>query len=553
MRRDDRQRAAATSGDANLLVIAPPGCGKTQLLAMRAAALIPRLRPNQKILALTFSNKAKSNLGERLQRELGTERFRRHVKVRNFHGHAAEVLRAHGRTIGVDPGFEMPKRRTLDQAIRLHLKGLSDAAAGDRRKAIEAALRQAKQQCSDDDAVLQALEVTGNQYALTIERERVAKGLLHYDDLLRHAQLLLRVPGVANLYQHHYGAVLVDEFQDLSLQQLDITLNTCVTSRSFVGDPLQGIYTWAGASPVEVEQQLRAVCGDPHTMDVSYRSSPAVLETLSSVATQIGGHPLFAADDSQWPGGGASAAVTHSSGLGEGKWIADTSARILERDPKASIGVIARAAWRRKPVDTAFAQSSTPFTRWDLAIENPVIIERLRLAAKRLGSTATISELEEAVLSAIDAADIETYDDTIEALDHLGEIVDEVGSLSSAFQQLKVRDPAAVINAGVHILNAHTGKGQQFDWVFVPGFEDFHIPSGLASTPEEKAEEYRVLLVILSRARHGVILSRAEELISKRDRPYNPSVSPWWATVAASCKMDRIAFEAHIAGYTRLI
>jgi DNA helicase-2/ATP-dependent DNA helicase PcrA len=545
---EDSQRAAVESADSNLLVIAPPGCGKTQLLAMRASTLVPRLRPNQKILALTFSNKAKSNLGERLRGEVGPERFRRFIKLRNFHGHSAEIIRAHGNTIGVDPTFEMPNR-SLEQAIRPYLRGLSDAAAGDRKTGIENALREAKQQCLDDDGVRRQLESVCNEYAIEIERDRVANGLLHYDDLLRHAQRLLRVPGVANLYQHHYGAVLVDEFQDLSPQQLEITLNSCTTSRTFVGDPLQGIYTWAGARPAEVERELRRICGTPHTLDVSYRSSPAVLVTLSSVATQIGGHRLSAAKPPDWFEGGAAAAVAFRTGVDEGDWIAEMSTRILKRDATATIGVIARAAWRRKPIDAAFARSSAPFTRWDLAIENPAIVERLRDAAKRLGRTAGVRELEDVVLAAIDVADVETYDDAVDAIADLREIVDEVGSVSAAFQQLKVRDAEQAIAAGVHILNAHTGKGQQFDWVFIPGFEDFHIPSGFAKTPEEKAEEQRVLLVMLSRARHAVVLTSAAELISKRNNPYKTTESPWWSSVAGSCQMGWADFERHVAAF----
>ena len=103
-RPDDRGRPAAGCGrqrSASLLIVAPPGCGKTELLALRAHALIPRLLPGQKILALTFTNRAKANLSERLRRLLGTQRMRRYVTVRNFHGHAAEIVLAHGRTIGL--------------------------------------------------------------------------------------------------------------------------------------------------------------------------------------------------------------------------------------------------------------------------------------------------------------------------------------------------------------------------------------------------------------------------------------------------------------------
>jgi DNA helicase-2/ATP-dependent DNA helicase PcrA len=119
-------------------------------------------------------------------------------------------------------------------------------------------------------------------------------------------------------------------------------------------------------------------------------------------------------------------------------------------------------------------------------------------------------------------------------------------TLRSIVSNLQVRDPHAPIQSGVHLLNAHTGKGQQFDWVFIPGLEDFHIPSGQAKTPSEKAEEERVLLVMLSRARHGLIVSRANQLISKAGRPYSTSQSQWWESIAESCVMSKADLKAHI-------
>src|SRR6476661_6572720 len=120
---NDKQAGAANSTKANLLVLAPPGCGKTELLALRAEVLIACLRRHQTILALTFSNKARDNLGERLRGVLGPERFRRFIRIRNFHGHATEIVRSHGRTLGIDPNFAMPTRRTLDDAIRARVRG----------------------------------------------------------------------------------------------------------------------------------------------------------------------------------------------------------------------------------------------------------------------------------------------------------------------------------------------------------------------------------------------------------------------------------------------
>jgi len=542
----------AHSTAANLLVIAPPGCGKTQLLARRAAYLIPQLRPNQRILALTFSNKARDNLADRIRSVVGSQAFRRYIRIRNFHGHATELLRAHGATIGLDPGFTQPTDRALGEPVRARFAGLSAAVASQRRKAMDAAMGWAKQQPLDDQQVMELLVSTGNADALAVERAWRQSGILSYGDLLRHVQRLLHNDAVANLYQHHYGAVLVDEFQDLSPQQLDIALRTVTTCRTFVGDPLQGIYTWAGARPVEVEAELRNLCGPPLSLTLSYRSSPTVLSVVNAVSAPMGGLALTAAEPARWPGGGAAASATFATGIEEGCWIAQQCVAIMARDPAASIGVIARAGWRRRVIDSAFASSDVPFTRWDLAIDNPIVVDILRAAWRTLPARSDIDALERMALSGLPAGDSDTVNDVADAITDLRDMAADTGSVTRALAQLHIRERTeAAAGPGVHLLNAHTGKGQQFDWVFIPGVEDFHMPSGLARTEAERAEEDRVLLVMLSRARHAVTVSRARSLISNAGRPYSTGESAYWQLVAGKCPMVRDVFEAHIVGYKR--
>src|SRR5690242_6970887 len=124
---EDPHRVAAGSGEKNLLVVAPPGCGKTEFLALRADALVERLGPHQKILALTFTNKAKANLSERMRNVLGSQRARRYVRVRNFHGHATDIILAHGATIGLDVAtLKLPDTKTMGKAIRTLTHGASN-------------------------------------------------------------------------------------------------------------------------------------------------------------------------------------------------------------------------------------------------------------------------------------------------------------------------------------------------------------------------------------------------------------------------------------------
>lgn len=545
-----RVTADPESDACNLLVIAPPGCGKTELLARRADFLVRTLQPGQRILALTFSNKAKANLSERLVSVLGAERKRRFIAVHNFHGHAAEIIRSHGRVLGIPTDTQMPDKRTQDTTIDPYLDGLTENESHELRGLIGDELREAKQGPFTDEVVLRRLSMGRNARTLDVEAQRQVNGVLFYDDLLRHAQRLLHVRGVARLYRAHYAAVLVDEFQDLSPQQLDIALRSCDSSRTFVGDPLQGIYTWAGARPIRVERVLRRIGGEPFSLGVSYRSSPRVLDLLGIISQQLGGQPLAAHDPDGWFEGGITAGGTFKTGEAEAAFIRQMTQAILERDPSATIGVICRSGWRRRPIDAEFASSRTPCTRWDLAVDNPQIIDLIAEGISRLGGSPLIPDLEAELISLVGSSDVDSTSDIRDALSQIEELAEQAGSISAALGQLLISDDAAeVISPGVHLLNAHTGKGQQFDWVFIPGVENGNVPSFLAKGAAELEEEMRVLLVMISRAKHGIVISRAESLISKKGNPYNTTPSPWGEVIRSGLVADPPSLAQHISNF----
>ncbi len=535
----DPQRIAATAEEPNLWVIAPPGCGKTELLALRAVELIPRLAPNQRILALTFTNRAKANLGDRLQRLLGRERFRRYVSVHNFHGHAAELVLAHGRTLGLPVAeLKMPTTKTLRRA----LEAISSNSSSHRAAA--EALAVTKRQPLSDEEILGLLSGPGNELARQVELDRIRSHALHYEDLLRHAQRLLLIDEVANLYRQHYGAVLVDEFQDLSPQQLAIALATCTSSRTFVGDPLQGIYSWAGAEPAKVEAELRDICGDPILLTVSYRSSPAVLATLNGVSSRIGGSELGAANPEEWPGGGAASVFKFPTTADEASAIAAISEQIVKADPTASVGVITRSGWRRGEIDKAFASMpDVPCRRWDLAIEDPAILNRLRAAVAGMPKGITFEDALGRVVATIDPSDVDTVEQVEDAFEQLAAA--DAGGVRAALQQFRLRQDDAPIEPGVHLLNAHTGKGQQFDWVFIPGLEEGHLPDRRSSAGAALAEEERVLLVMLSRAKHGVVVTYVQTLTGMYG-PYPSKPSRWLGGLSATATMTWPQLEAHL-------
>ena len=373
---------------------------------------------------------------------------------------------------------------------------------------------------------------------------------MHYDDLLRHAQRLLRIPAVARLYQTHFGAVLVDEFQDLSLQQFDISILSCSDRRTFAGDPHQGIYSWAGAAPVEVEAEVRRTCGDPIMLRESYRSSPMVLEAVNSISEQVDPESgLVSAIPEKWPGGGCSAALVLQDQAAEAALAVRLATSIHRAVPDASIGIIARAGWRRKTIDAAFAkQTDVPVRRWELAIDDPATVALIQSTVSALPRGASVADARYAVLDSLDPADV----DARELVDGAFDILEQSDSTTAraAVRSIRTADPKRSVGPGVHLLNAHTSKGQQFDWVIVVGLEEGHLPGNRNKHGDALDEEQRVLLVMLSRARHGLVVTRTRET----NGFYGPKpveASRWWSEIKVRYSSEE-EIQSHIEELRRL-
>lgn len=521
------QRAAVESEAARLTIIAPPGCGKTEVLAHRVAFLIDDLEPGQRILALTFTNRAKSNLMDRLRQTLGVAGVRRYVSVQNFHGHATGIILSHGRTLGLHVTQEnLPKASTLARALA-QLE--SDVKVCGRAAEI---LAESKRAPRSDSEVLAWLGERGDDpaasLALRVEEARQSSGQLYYEDLLRHAQRLLRVDAVARLYQRHYGALVVDEFQDMSLQQLDLAERSCTTSRTFAGDPGQGIFSWAGALPAEVERRLVEQCGAPRELRGSYRSSPRVLEMVARVGAKAGRPALVSAAPDAWPEGGCSARLLFQDRESEAEAIVQLVGAVTS-NPAASIGIILRSGWRGEEIGKALDAASVPVRKWDLAVDDPETMDLIRRTTARLPRGAGLSDAKAACLSEVAPADVDTRELVLDAFDVLGQAGQS--TIRGALRMVRVTDPQLPVGPGAHLLSAHKGKGQQFDWVVVPGLDQGHVPDFRAEDPGALDEELRVLLVMLSRARHGVVVTRSSKARGKKPphRLWRPEVSPWWS------------------------
>ncbi len=499
----------------SLLIIAPAGCGKTETLALRVRGLLDQqaVKASQRILVATFTKRARDNMHDRLSHYLTPREMREAVTVCNFHGLFARIIQAHSNVIGLDPKrLTMPEHDWVGERCRaLKLKGLTNNVKSD--------ISSAKRRALNDEQVLAELQGSGNQYAFMIEEQRQAESRLTYDDLPRLAELILANDEVAALYRQHFGAIIVDEFQDLTPQQLRVVQRIGYKKTTYAGDLAQGIYAFAGAQPEYVKKKLEIECSETIEFAESFRSSPAVLTAVNSLNSLTGGQTLTAATPDSWPSGGLAAYRQFDRTQEEAKYIKNLCSWILSegRAPQQRIGISARLKRRRQLVDEMIAASGLPYCIWDDGVLDKSIAQKIRSMLRGL-SLSEFHSADDPLAFLRQAVAFDNEQDPDErtalssAVDWCLDLLQKDLNPDTILRRIQIGDNDSLITrAGVHLLTGHAGKGQQFDWMVVIGLEEDYLPSYQAIQAGDNSammgEEARTLAVMLSRARHGVLVT----------------------------------------------
>ncbi len=220
---NEPQREAVTHGEGPLLILAGAGSGKTRVLAHRIAFLIYTDQAQAgEILAITFTNKAASEMRERVEGLLG--HGTRGMWVMTFHAACARILRAEAQRLGYTRQFTI-----YDQADARRLtKRSADAVGVDSKRFTPAAIHNqisaAKNQLIDAASYRQRV---GSQFEEMIadvydiyERDLHRMNAMDFDDLLfRVVNLLELFEDVRERYRDTFRHVLVDEYQDTNHAQ----------------------------------------------------------------------------------------------------------------------------------------------------------------------------------------------------------------------------------------------------------------------------------------------------------------------------------------------
>ena len=300
-----QQQAIIAHRDANLLVFAGPGTGKTETLARRFAALVAGGVPAERILVLTFSRRAADEMRDRIilrLRQLGGSPLAvSELFVKTFHGFCARLLEA-GSARGRRRDLLTPvKERRLWRAVMashsLRLTSFDQSAIQSARFATDClnVIAHLKGQ-GVGAAQLERLSAGDERLAdiakiyTALEAERVGEDLHDFRDLVNEGVAALSRPDSPPsrfVLEARFAHVLVDEFQDSDRMQLRLLeamrdLMSPAPLFCFVGDVNQSIYRFRGASPGNVKAAQAAFSCQTLPLRDNRRCPPALLAVANA-------------------------------------------------------------------------------------------------------------------------------------------------------------------------------------------------------------------------------------------------------------------------------
>jgi DNA helicase-2/ATP-dependent DNA helicase PcrA len=283
------QREAVLTTEGPLLVLAGAGSGKTRVITYRIAHLMDQGVAPKHILAVTFTNKAASEMRERVAALVG-EKQARALTVSTFHSFGLSVLKTDLHRLGFPRKFAIMDSADQLSVVKRCLRELNDADRKFDAKKIINLISRAKM----TGGVVRIPPGTDPEYE-PIAREVFAsyqKALFNmacvdFDDLIMlPATLWKNDADLLNEYQWRYRYLLVDEYQDTNGSQFELIKllagerqNICA-----VGDDDQSIYGWRGAEVEHIlrfEKQFRKV--KEIRLEQNYRSTGNILSSANAV------------------------------------------------------------------------------------------------------------------------------------------------------------------------------------------------------------------------------------------------------------------------------
>lgn len=292
----EQQRAVETT-DGPLLILAGAGSGKTKTLTHRIAHLIATGRAEpQQILAVTFTNKAASEMRERVGQLLGQRAENRSFMpyMGTFHSICVRLLRRDGDYVGISPNFVIFDEADRQAAVKSVAKQLMIDEKTCPARTVSGLISSAKNELISPETYASSARGPLQEAAARIyplyQKLLQDNAALDFDDLIgRTVSMLANHQEVRDKWQAQFRYIMIDEYQDTNAAQYQLIklLTSDSQNIAVVGDDWQSIYSWRGA---DFRNILNFERDYPDTtiikLEQNYRSTKAILDAAHAVITR---------------------------------------------------------------------------------------------------------------------------------------------------------------------------------------------------------------------------------------------------------------------------
>ena len=289
-----QQLAAVTAPPGPALVIAGAGSGKTRTLTYRVAYLLEQGIPPERILLLTFTNKAAGEMMRRVADLLGTELPA--LWGGTFHSIGARILRIHAETLGYRRDFTILDRDDAKDLIKACVADAGIETKGTHFPKPEVLNEIFSLAVNTQKSAGEILESQFSYFAQFAEKisdvsqryiaRKKASNAMDFDDLLSlWLKLLQENADAREMYQRRFQFILVDEYQDTNKLQGDLIDLLAARHHNVmvVGDDAQSIYAWRGANFLNIlDFPKRYPEAKVFKIETNYRSTPEILKVANA-------------------------------------------------------------------------------------------------------------------------------------------------------------------------------------------------------------------------------------------------------------------------------
>ncbi|HCR52676.1 TPA: ATP-dependent DNA helicase PcrA [Candidatus Kaiserbacteria bacterium] len=452
---NDAQQRAVLAKDGPVSVLAGAGSGKTRVLTTRIYHLIREGVPANRILAVTFTNKAAREMRQRVRGMLQDRSIERDQEglgeipfIATFHGLGRELLESYGKVIGIPRFFSVYDRDDSEKVVAAALKALDVEAKElsprtvlgriSREKGNGVRVQEFAEKYARGGFGNRIVGLAWERYEKKLREEKA----LDFDDLIAlPVRMLEEHENVRMLAQDRWRYIHIDEYQDTNALQGRLANILSAKHRNLfvVGDIDQTIYTWRGAT---IENLLAFDKDYPDAktivLEQNYRSTKNVVDAANAVIEKNKNRKKKYATTDKAAGEPIRVHVARSA-EDEARWIALKIRQLLREGHKPEdIAVLFRTNFQSRALEEGLLRAGVPYrilgTRFfarkevkdalawmRLALDPSRETDKLRAAASppRGIGRVTLGKLvagERVMLRAGEKAKVEAFESIIEEL-----------------------------------------------------------------------------------------------------------------------------------------